>query len=161
MNDHEAMLRSRIIWVRELAKGNHPLPDERALAAYHRGFLDALSVALGRVINDAQRAEAATPSKSQEGLRDKILAERDKGNLVYAHIEGYSVVSVEDFVKQPVDGMLYDLNRGEEVSLSFITEKKWVNDFAVALVIRKLVEQRDEFAYAERTDMNDDQRSKT
>ena len=83
------------------------------------------------------------PSPAQENLRDKILAERDKGNLVYAHIEGYSVVSVEDFVKQPVEGMLYDLNRGEEVSLSFITEKKWINDFAVALVIRKLVEQRD------------------
>lgn len=83
-------------------------------------------------------------SAEQEGLRDKILAERAKGNLVYAHIEGYSVVSVDDFVKQPVDGILYDLNRGEEVSLSFITEQKWVNDFAVALTIRKLVEQRDE-----------------
>ena len=84
-----------------------------------------------------------SPSKEQESLRDKILAERDKGNLVYAHLEGYSVVKVEDFVKQPAEGMLYDLNRGEEVSLSFITEKKWVNDFAVALTIRKLVEQRD------------------
>lgn len=84
-----------------------------------------------------------TPTETQESLRDKILAERDKGNLVYAHIEGYSVVAVDDFVKQPVDGMLYDLNRGEEVILSFITEKKWINDFAVALTIRKLVEQRD------------------
>lgn len=82
-------------------------------------------------------------ANAQKSLRDKILSERDKGNLVYAHVEGYSVVSVEDFVKQPVDGMLYDLNRGEEVSLSFINEKKWVNDFAVALTIRKLVEQRD------------------
>ena len=50
---------------------------------------------------------------------------------------------IEEFVKQPVDGMLYDLNRGDEVSLTFIHERKWVNDFAVALVIRKLVEQRD------------------
>mgnify|MGYP001401593732 FL=1 len=87
-------------------------------------------------------ASVSRPDQAKD-LRDKILAERDNGNLVYAHIEGYSVVSVEDFVKQPVDGMLYDLNRGEEVSLSFITEQKWVNDFAVALVIRKLVEQRD------------------
>ena len=91
--------------------------------------------------HDDKRSE--TPSAAQESLRDKILAERAKGNLVYAHIEGYSVVSVEDFVKQPAEGMLYDLNRLEEVALSFITEKKWVNDFAVALTIRKLVEQRD------------------
>ena len=83
------------------------------------------------------------PSDAQESLRDKILSERDKGNLVYAHVEGYSAVSIEDFVTQPVEGMLYDLNRGEEISLTFITDKKWVNDFAVALVIRKLAEQRD------------------
>lgn len=86
------------------------------------------------------------PTKAQEELKDKILAERDKGNLVYAHIEGYSVVSVEDFVKQPADGILYDLNRDEVTALAFIHEKKWVNDFAVALTIRKLVAQRDELA---------------
>lgn len=83
------------------------------------------------------------PTKGQVSLRDKILAERDKGNLVYAHIEGYSVVSVDDFVKQPADGILYDLNRDEATALAFMHEKKWVNDFAVALTIRKLIEQRD------------------
>lgn len=86
------------------------------------------------------------PTDSQTSLRDKILAERDKGNLVYAHIEGYSAVNVEDFVKQPADGILYDLNRDEATALAFIHEKKWVNDFAVALTIRKLVQQRDELA---------------
>ena len=125
-------------------------PFERSRAELPKDIRKALEesnlpIEVATAIADVceQRTEVGTPSKSQDGLRDKILAERDKGNLVYAHIEGYSVVSVEDFVKQPVDGMLYDLNRGEEVSLSFITDQKWVNDFAVALVIRKLVEQRD------------------
>jgi len=85
----------------------------------------------------------AEPSEAQVEVKDRILAERDKGNIAVLGIEGLMTMPIEEFVKQPVDGMLYDLNRGDEVSLTFIHERKWVNDFAVALVIRKLVEQRD------------------
>lgn len=81
--------------------------------------------------------------KAQEEIKERILAERDKGNLCVLTIEGLMSMPIDEFVKQPVDGMLYDLNRGEEISLTFIHERKWINDFAVALVIRKLVEQRD------------------
>lgn len=80
----------------------------------------------------------------QEDVRDLILGERDKGNIVLATIAGLMTAPLDEFVKQHVDGMLYDLNRGEEVSLTFIHDRKWVNDFAVAQVIRKLVAQRDE-----------------
>jgi hypothetical protein len=52
-------------------------------------------------------------------------------------------IDLEEFVKQPADGILYDLNRGEECALSNTDSIRWVNDFAVALTIRKLVEQRD------------------
>lgn len=80
-------------------------------------------------------------------LKEHILAERDKGNLVFQALPGeFMSAPVGEFVKQPVDGMLYDLNRGEEIALTFIDQPKWVNDFAVALVIRKLAEQRDQFA---------------
>ena len=71
-------------------------------------------------------------------VRDLILAERDKGNIVVSTIEGLMTMPLDEFVKQPADGMLYDLNRGEEVSLTFLSDRKWVNDFAVALVIRRL-----------------------
>lgn len=84
------------------------------------------------------------PSKAQQTLRDRILAERDKGNVVFWGSPGeLMTANLEKFVKQPAEGILYDLNRLEEVCLTFISERKWVNDFAVALTIRKLVEQRD------------------
>ena len=56
-----------------------------------------------------------------------------------------SYVSLEDFVNQPADGMLYDLNRNEAVILQFIDDPKWVNDFACAQVIRYLKKELDDF----------------
>lgn len=73
-----------------------------------------------------------------EELKKLILDERKEGNLIYASHEGYRGVRIDEFIKQPVDGILYDLNRLEEVVLTFINDPKWVNDFAVALTIRAL-----------------------
>lgn len=83
------------------------------------------------------------PTKAQFSLRDKIWAEREKGNIVFQAMPGeFLTANLEAFLEQPADGILYDLNRGEEVAISFIHEPKWVNDFAAAMTIRKLVEQR-------------------
>lgn len=41
-SDFDVMRESRLKWVRECAAQNLPMPSEQALAAYHRGFLDAL-----------------------------------------------------------------------------------------------------------------------
>lgn len=84
------------------------------------------------------------PSKEAvEEMKGFILEQRAKGHIVVLGLEGPMMMPLEEFVKQPADGMLYDLNRLEEVALTLTDGKKWVNDFAVALVIRKLVEQRD------------------
>jgi hypothetical protein len=84
------------------------------------------------------------PTEAQKKLRDRILAERKKGNVVFWGLpDELMSAPLEKFVEQPAEGILYDLNRLEEVCLSFLTDRKWVNDFAVALTIRKLVEQRD------------------
>ena len=78
-------------------------------------------------------------------LKTTILEERDKGNVVFWGLPGQLMVaSLDRFLEQPADGILYDLNRLEEISLTFLDDPKWVNDFAVALVIRNLVKQRDE-----------------
>jgi len=77
----------------------------------------------------------------REKLRDIVLRERDAGKIVFWGLPGDppSVAKLDDFIKQPADGMLYDLNRLEEVTLTFIDDPKWLNDFAVAAVIRRLV----------------------
>lgn len=73
-----------------------------------------------------------------EDIKDKILEEYEKGNVVIADFEGLKVTKLKDFVQQPVEGLLYDLNRIEPVVLTFLPDPKWVNDYAVAKVIREL-----------------------
>ena len=81
---------------------------------------------------------AEISNKKQE-LRDLILRERKNGNIVFWGLPGQLMTApLDKFIEQPADGILYDLNRLEEISLTFLDDAKWVNDFAVALVIRKL-----------------------
>ena len=70
-----------------------------------------------------------------ESIRDKVLAEWDKGNLVYADIEGLKSIKFEDFIKQPLEGMLYDINRNTATILTFLDDPKWVNDFALTKLL--------------------------
>lgn len=67
-----------------------------------------------------------------------ILDKREEGKIVVMGLEGPMSMPLEDIIKQSAEGLLYDLNRQEETALTFIDDPKWVNDFAVALVIRKL-----------------------
>ena len=88
--------------------------------------------------------KAKKPSAAQEKLRERILAERNNGNVVFWGLpDELMTANLEEFVEQSADGILYDLNRIEEVCMTFLHDRKWVNDFAVAQTIRKLVEQRD------------------
>ncbi len=73
-----------------------------------------------------------------EELKELVLEKRKEGKLVYATHEGFISANIKEFIQQPVEGILYDLNRLEEVTLTFIDNPKWVNDFAVALTIREL-----------------------
>jgi hypothetical protein len=81
-------------------------------------------------------------------LKEKILSEYEKGNIVIATIDGDNIISMsanlDEFINQPTDGLLYDLNRGEETVLTFIDDPKWINDYAVCKVIRALKKRIDE-----------------
>ena len=78
-------------------------------------------------------------SEAKEKFRDLVLQEANKGNVVFKTFEGDMVVAnLDEFVKQPIEGLLYDLNRDKATILTFINDPKWVNDFAVSLVIGKL-----------------------
>ncbi|MFA5177249.1 MAG: hypothetical protein WC440_03755 [Candidatus Omnitrophota bacterium] len=76
--------------------------------------------------------------KESQRILKLIETEKEKGNIVFNTIGGLMTVRLDDFIKQPVDGILYDLNRQELTSEAFLTDSKWINDYAVALVIRKL-----------------------
>lgn len=77
-------------------------------------------------------------------MKDKILEEYKKGNIVVSGFEGLQISKLDDIINQPVDGLLYDLNRNEAVVLTFLDDPKWVNDYAVCKVIRRLKEKIEE-----------------
>lgn len=82
---------------------------------------------------------------TNEKLRDQVLAARSEGKVVmWVLPDQLMTAPVAEFVRQPADGILWDLNRGEECALSNGDSIRWVNDFAVAVTIRELVRQRDE-----------------
>lgn len=71
-------------------------------------------------------------------LKDKVLESYKKGNIVVAGVVGLREAKLSEFIKQPIEGILYDLNRDEATILTFINDPKWVNDYAVCQVIRAL-----------------------
>ena len=76
-----------------------------------------------------------------------VLEERDKGNVVFLCIDEVMCAPVKEIIKQPADGLLWDLNRDEATALSFMDQEgmtHWVNNFAVALTIRALKARIDE-----------------
>lgn len=79
-----------------------------------------------------------------ETIKDKILEEYKKGNIVVSGFEGLQIMKLEDIIKQPADGLLYDLNRNESIILTFLPNPKWVNDYASSQVIRQLKKRIEE-----------------
>jgi len=79
-----------------------------------------------------------------EDIKEKILKEYEKGNIVFSGIEGLQVAKLYEFIQQPTDGILYDLNRNEVVVLSFLNDSKWINDYAVSKTITALKQKIEE-----------------
>lgn len=78
-------------------------------------------------------------------LKDTILQEFEKGNIVLLSGDGFLTCDLQDFIKQPTLGLLYDLNRDEATVLTFVDNPKWVNDFAVCKVIAALKKKADKY----------------
>lgn len=76
-------------------------------------------------------------------FKKMILKEYKKGNVVFFTIEGIMTAPLRKFIAQPAEGILYDLNRDKVTVLTMIKEGniKWVNDYAVAVVITELKRQ--------------------
>ena len=76
--------------------------------------------------------------KDQEKLRDLVFQKEKEGRVVLMTIDGLHEANIDDIVKQPADGILYDLNRDHVTVLTYIDDPKWINDYAVGVVIKKL-----------------------
>lgn len=79
--------------------------------------------------------------ENKPSIKELVLKEYKKGNLVVLGIEGIQVAPLKEIIKQPIDGLLYDLNRNESVILAFIDDLKWINDYALVQVLREFKNQ--------------------
>jgi hypothetical protein len=72
----------------------------------------------------------------KEELQNIVLDEMNKGFIVYRTIEGLCKQELSEFVKQPIEGQLYDINRDMATCLAFIDEPIGVNNFASMVLLR-------------------------
>jgi hypothetical protein len=72
--------------------------------------------------------------------KEFVIACEKEGEIIFATIEGLMGAKIAEFIRQPVDGILYDLNRDKVTLLSQFSEDniRWVNDYAVAVTITAL-----------------------
>jgi len=77
----------------------------------------------------------------KEKFRDLVFQKEKEGKIVFMTFAGPMEADLEEFIKQPTEGLLYDLNRDRATVLSFSEDVKWVNDYAVGIVIAKLKEK--------------------
>lgn len=57
--------------------------------------------------------------------------------IIIQTIEGVFIVRIPDLLNQPIEGVLYDLNRDEATTYA-IEDERMINDIAVAKIIRYL-----------------------
>ena len=70
-------------------------------------------------------------------LSELLVREQRNGNIVVMDEEGLCRCKLSEFVKQPLEGQLYDINRLESVILSFVDkDTHWVNDYALVQLVR-------------------------
>lgn len=73
--------------------------------------------------------------EERESLRDKVLADRAT-NIYYCTFEGVHSVNIHQFTEQPLEGMLYDINRDEATILANLDDPKWLNDYALTRLLK-------------------------
>ena len=73
--------------------------------------------------------------EAKEELKKLILDAWKDGYVVFASADGLRKQPIEDFTQQPLEGMLYDINRDAATILTFLDDPKWVNDFALTKLL--------------------------
>lgn len=97
-------------------------------------------------IEAAATARLSAPEKEtlptdMKKFQEGILNAAKEGKVCFFGMENEIYEApIDEFIKQPVEGILYDLNRLPEVVMTFWNDRKWVNDYAMQLVLRRLHE---------------------
>ena len=72
-----------------------------------------------------------------------VLENERKGKVTYMTGMGLMTSTLESFCRQNADGVLYDLNRDRATTITLGRNGggRWINDYAVAMVIEYLMKE--------------------
>ena len=78
-----------------------------------------------------------------ERVLDVIRSQEKCGNITIETIEGLKVIPLDDIVNWEADSLLYDLNRDKSTTIALGRDgmERWINDYAVAVVIEYLLNE--------------------
>lgn len=81
-----------------------------------------------------------------EELKNLILSKKKEGKIVFHSLEGLMEAKMENIIRQPANGLLWDLNRDMATLLSRASEDNpcWVNDLALANITEYLINRVNE-----------------
>jgi len=78
-------------------------------------------------------------------ILEKIREKEKDGMVVFLTLDGFMSAKLEEFIQQPSEGILYDLNRDKITTITMaeaeVIDKRWINDYAVAVTIKYLHER--------------------
>jgi len=76
----------------------------------------------------------------EKTVPEMVMEQEKEGVIVFMGIEGAMGAKISEFIQQPADGILYDLNRDKATLLSQYSKDnvRWINDYAVAVTITSL-----------------------
>jgi len=76
----------------------------------------------------------------EKSVPEMVMEQEKQGNVVFEGIEGTMGAKISEFIQQPVEGILYDLNRDKVTLFSQYSKDniRWINDYAVAVTITAL-----------------------
>ena len=126
------------------------LRDQEVIDAYEKAktewagwekCIDFTSFRLGYFECKSANTEAED-EKDGQSMMDFVREQEKQGRVVYQCLDEIMSANLDAFVRQPTEGLLWDLNRDKLTCLTWIKRVKtgWVNNYAVALVIEKLKE---------------------
>lgn len=103
---------------------------------------------LRRQIDRAEQIKHISEIKPEikSELLDSIREKTKENKVIFKGLDGLYEADISDFIGQPTEGLLYDLNRDIVTVCSWIDSEygeKWINDYAVMLVITRLKERLD------------------
>lgn len=76
-------------------------------------------------------------------ILNKILELEKENEIVFMTESGLMTSSIEKIIKQPIEGLLYDLNRDKTSLMTMVNSKslRWVNDMALVNVLKYVLDK--------------------